>query len=66
MGGLLNPINHLGHLQDIANQWEYLPIRRRLEKGRYFHECNQLGNDNEKDAEYGQRENPRNLKVLST
>jgi hypothetical protein len=33
--------------QDVLNQWQFIFIRRQVEKGRYYHECNQLRDDEE-------------------
>jgi hypothetical protein len=31
-----------GILQDVLSQWQFISVRRQVEKGRYYHECNRL------------------------
>ncbi len=48
--------------QDVLSQWQFISIRRQLEKGRYYHEYNQHGDSAEVfDASSAERakDNPK-------
>ncbi len=36
-----------GNLQDVLSQWQFISVRRQVEKGRYYYECNRPSNDEE-------------------
>jgi hypothetical protein len=49
--------------QDVLSQWQFISIRRLVEKGRYYHECNQFRDDDEEALDAGimagAHENPK-------
>jgi hypothetical protein len=54
-----------GCWQDVLSQWQFVFIRRQVEKGSYYHECNQLC-DTEEDVDVkGSLENPKVLRAKS-
>ncbi len=45
----------------MLDQWQFIAVRRLVEKGRYYHECNQLVDNDSEVAEcvVGTQDNPK-------